>query len=218
MTFADHALEPPSATGVYQRSWPTLRKYFVELLVITVLWGILSLPSGFSDGWFAQFVVTAYQVLVLGPLSFGGLYAMLTATRDRRPEVGLLFVAFQRCYWPSVLANFLLSVALMVGFAMLILPGIFLAVRLAFVPYLVVDEDLDPVAAFRESWRRTAPVGWTLFGAMLLAIPIALGGLLLLVVGVVPALVWTSLAFARLFVEATELDRRRPVIELGRQP
>jgi hypothetical protein len=218
MTTAAHALEPPSTIGVYQRSWSALKKYFVELLVITILWGVLSLPTGFSDGSFAQFVVTAYQVLVLGPLSFGGLYAMLTAARDRRPEVGLLFVAFQRCYWPSVLANFLLSVALMVGFALLILPGIFLAVRLAFVPYLVVDEDLDPVAAFRESWRRTAPVGWTLLGAMLLAVPIVMAGLLLLVVGVIPALVWTSLAFARLFLEATELDRRSPVIELGAQP
>lgn len=215
MTFSAHALEPPSVLGVYQRSWTSLKQYFLELLAITVLWGILSLPSGFSDGWFAQFVVTAYQVLVLGPLSFGGLYAMLTATRGRQPEVGLLFVAFQRCYWPSVLANFLLSVALMVGFALLIVPGIFLAVRLGFVPYLVVDEDLDPVAAFRESWRRTAPVGWTLLGAMLLAIPITIGGLMLLVVGVLPALIWTSLAFARLFVEATELDRRSPVIELG---
>ena len=106
----------------------------------------------------------------------------------------------------------------MVGFALLIVPGIFLAVRLAFVPYLVVDEDLDPVAAFRESWRRTAPVGWAIFGAMLLAVPVVLGGILLLGVGVVPALIWTSLAFARLFVEATELDRRNPVIELSAGP
>lgn len=215
MTVSTQVPEPPSALGVYQRSWPTLSKHFLELLLISILWVVLSLPTTLSNGWFSQLVVGAYQILVLGPLSFGGLYAFLAATRDRRPEAGFLFVAFQRCYWPSVLANLLLSVALMVGFALLIIPGVFLAVRLAFVPYLVVDENRDPVDAMRESWRRTAPVAWTVFGAMLLAIPLGLVGLLLLIVGVVPAFIWINLALARLFVETTAADRA-PVIELER--
>lgn len=205
----------PPVTDFYRQAWPTLWKHFGELLVLSILWWLLGLPAGLSEGGFARAVSLAYQVLVLGPLSFGGMYAFLETTRGRRPEVGLLFTAFQRCYWPSVLANFLLFVAIMVGFALLFVPGVFLAVRLAFVPFLVVDEGRDPADAFRESWRRTAPIAWTVFGVMLLAVPIALAGLLLLVVGVIPAFMWINLALARLFDEAKELDRRRPTIELG---
>jgi hypothetical protein len=207
--------EVPSVIDFYRLSWPILWQRFAELLVLSILWWLLGLPAGLSDGSFSRAVSLSYQVLVLGPLSFGGIYAYLETVRGRRPEIGLLFTAFQRCYWPSVLANFLLFVTIMVGFALLLVPGVFLAVRLAFVPFLVVDERRDPADAFRESWRRTAPIAWTVFGVMLLAVPIALAGVLLLVVGVIPAFMWINLALARLYAEATQLDRRHPTIELG---
>jgi hypothetical protein len=204
---------PPSVTDVYRWTWPILWKHFGELLVLSVLWWLLSMPAGLSDGGLSRALALVYQVLVVGPLSFGGLYAYLETVRGRRPEVGLLFTAFQRCYWPSVLAHFLLLVAITVGIALLIVPGVFLAVRLSFVPFLVVDENRDPVDAFRESWRRTAPVALTIFGVMVAAILIALVGFLLLVVGLIPAFMWINLALARLFAEATDRDRR--TIDLG---
>jgi hypothetical protein len=203
----------PSAIDFYRLTWPTLRQRFGDLLMLSIVWWVLSVPIGLSNSGFPRALSLSYQVLVLGPITFGGLYAYLEATRGRRPEVGHLFTAFQRCYWPSVLANLLLFVAFSVGFALLVVPGVFLAVRLAFVPFLVVDEGRDPVDAFRESWRRTAPVAWTVFGAMLVAVPIAIAGLLLLVVGFLPAFIWINLALTRVYVEATALDRR--TIELG---
>ena len=217
MTFENRAQGgPPTVSDVYRLTWPTLWKYFGELLVLSILWWLLSLPAGYSSGGgLSRVLALSYQILVLGPLSFGGLYAYLETVRGRAPEVGLLFTAFQRCYWPSVVANFLLLAAIMLGVAMLIVPGIFLAVRLAFVPFLVVDELREPIQAFQESWRRTAPIGWTIFGVMVVALLIAAGGLLLLVVGIIPALMWINLAVARLFADATEHDRRRPTIDLG---
>src|SRR5215470_14572204 len=41
------------------------------------------------------------------------------------------------------------------GFVLLVVPGIWIATRLAFVGFLVVDEGLDAPDAVRESWRRT---------------------------------------------------------------
>ena len=217
MTFEHRAQSgPPTVGDVYRLTWPTLWKYFGELLVLSILWWLMSLPAGYSGGTgLSRALALAYQILVLGPLSFGGLYAYLETVRGRAPEVGLLFTAFQRSYWPSVVANFLLLAAILVGVALLIVPGIFLAVRLAFVPFLVVDELREPIDAFHESWRRTAPVAWTIFGVMLLAIVIAIGGLLLLVVGIIPAVMWINLAVARLFADVTEHDRRSPTIDLG---
>ncbi len=94
----------------------------------------------------------------------------------------------------------LLVLALMLGaFAALA----FLAVRFAFIPYLVIDEGLGTVAAFQESWRRTGRHFWTLLGAGLLAIPIVLGGLMFFLVGVIPALMWLGLAHATIFASIT---------------
>jgi uncharacterized membrane protein len=84
--------------------------------------------------------------------------------------------------------------------------GDYFACRLAFVPYLVMDKKLDPIKAVEESWRLTRGYGWRIFGMALLAIPIAILGLVMLVVGIIPAIIWITAAFAGMY-HAVMLER-----------
>jgi uncharacterized membrane protein len=90
-----------------------------------------------------------------------------------------------------------------IGFIMLIIPGIVFAIRLSLVPYLVMDKNLDAIAAVKESWRLTQGHGWTIFGMALLAVPIFFGGLLLFIVGAIVAVIWVQCAFASLYFALT---------------
>lgn len=190
----------PSASEAYAQAWDVLKRCFLELLLLAVVWALLSAPSG----WFRESLVgTAYHVLVLGPVGFGGMYAFLRAVRGGTPEIGDLFVAFRGDYVQVVLASLLMGVLISIGFVLLVIPGFIATVRLSWVPYLVTDEHLDAVGAVRESWERTRGHGWTIFGIFLLAIPIVLIGLVLLVVGVIPALMWVQLASAVLYADVT---------------
>ena len=190
----------PSASEAYAQAWDVLKRCFLELLLLAVVWALLSAPSG----WFRESLVgTAYHVLVLGPVGFGGMYAFLRAVRGGTPEIGDLFVAFRGDYVQAVLASLLMGILISIGFVLLVIPGFIAIVRLAWVPYLVTDEHLDAVGAVRESWERTRGHGWTIFGIFLLAIPIVLVGLVLLVVGVIPALMLAQLASAALYADVT---------------
>ena len=190
----------PSASEAYAQAWDVLKRCFLELLLLAIVWALLSAPSG----WFRESLVgTAYHVLVLGPVGFGGMYAFLRAVRGGTPEIGDLFVAFRGDYVQAVLASLLMGVLISIGFVLLVIPGFIAIVRLAWVPYLVTDEHLDAVGAVRESWERTRGHGWTIFGIFLLAIPIVLVGLVLLVVGVIPALMLAQLASAALYADVT---------------
>ncbi|HEY8514763.1 MAG TPA: hypothetical protein VIS07_04515 [Candidatus Binatia bacterium] len=183
----------PSATEAYGIAWRELQRRFLELLLVAVVWVLASAPSA----WLQDNILgVAYHVLVLGPVGFGGMYAFLRAVRGESPEVGDLLVPFQRCYVQAVLASLLVSVLVGIGTVLLIVPGVIAAVRLAWVPYLVVDEGYDAVGAIRESWERTRGHGWTIFGIFLIAIPLVLIGLLLLVVGIIPAMMLVQLAWA----------------------
>jgi hypothetical protein len=86
---------------------------------------------------------------------------------------------------------------------LLLVPAVGIAVRLAFVPFLVTDERLGALAAARESWRRSAGHTAAIVGVGLIAGPLLLLGLSLFVVGVVPATLWTTLAFASLYAAVT---------------
>lgn len=198
------SLSGPSATEAYGFAWAEMKRCFLELLLVGVVWMLLSVPSG----WFGDDLLgIAYHVLVLGPVGFGGMCAFLRAARGGTPDVGDLFAAFRGDYWQAVLAGLLMSVLVAIGTVLLIVPGIIAAVRLAWVPYLVVDERLAAVEAIKASWERTRGYGLTIFVLWLIAIPIVLVGLLALGVGVIVSLMWIQTAAAVLYAAVTTRDR-----------
>jgi len=85
------------------------------------------------------------------------------------------------------------------GIIMLLIPGIIIGCRLAFVTYLVMDKKLDPIAAIEESWRLTKGYGWTIFFMGFVSFFIIIFGLIMLIVGIFPAIMWVSSSFAVLY-------------------
>jgi len=87
---------------------------------------------------------------------------------------------------------------------MLLVPGIIFACKLAFVPYLVTDRRMEATEAIRESWRMTTGHATTIFLMGLLAAPVFIAGLILLVVGALPAIIWIELSFASIYASVAE--------------
>jgi uncharacterized membrane protein len=109
-----------------------------------------------------------------------------------------MFAGF-RNYWNAVLASLLVGAIIFIGFILLIIPGIIFACKLAFTPYLVVERNMDVIEAIKASWNMTRGHAWKVFFIGLLAIPIAIVGLCLLLIGIIPAIMWITLAFASLY-------------------
>jgi uncharacterized membrane protein len=102
-------------------------------------------------------------------------------------------------FWRYLGAYVLTVLAIALGFLALIVPGVILAVGLAFVPFLVIDRGLGPIEAMKESWRLTRGHKMQLFLLVLALIGITLLGLLALVVGVFVALPINMIAFAHAY-------------------
>jgi uncharacterized membrane protein len=100
----------------------------------------------------------------------------------------------------SFLATLLTIVIVLVGFILLILPGIYLATRLKFYLYFILeDENLGPMDALKKSMDATKGIFWKLFGWNLLLALINIGGLLLLGVGLLVTLPVTIIAYTHLY-------------------
>lgn len=204
--------ETVSVTDAYRHASERLRVDFVPLMLIVIALAAISVVAAAIQGVMPGIIGFSVQIFVVGPISFGASWAMLRSVRGQDPSLSDLFVPFDRCFAQSAFGYLLIVVALTAGFSLLILPGILLAVRLAFVPFLVVDEDMDAISAFRESWRRTGAYPWQIFWAMALAIPIIALGLLALFVGVFPAGTLAHLAIATLFLDVTRQVGRKPAL------
>ena len=119
-----------------------------------------------------------------------------------------MFDGFRHNYMNIILANLLTFAIIGIGIVFLIIPGIIIACRLAFVPYLVMDKNLDPVAAVEKSWEMTLGHGWKIFGIALMAIPVFIAGILCLIVGAIFAIIWIKAAFAAIY-HAVDLEDQK---------
>jgi uncharacterized membrane protein len=197
----------PTYSGAFSHGWQTMKKYFIELLLVIFVFILLSIPLGivnslidpYTEG-FAFFTLfnVAYGIIVMGPVSYGVKWIFLKAVRNEPFKTYDMFMAFQNI-WNVVLANILVSIIVGIGIVLLIIPGIIFACRLAFVPYLVMDQKMEAIDAIKKSWELTRGYSWTIFGMGVMSFFIALAGVICLVVGIFPAIIWIYSAFAALY-------------------
>jgi hypothetical protein len=69
----------------------------------------------------------------------------------------------------------IMGIAIIVGLFLLVLPGVYLWVRLYLGPPAVIVDDCGPVEALGESWSRTAGNTVTVFGVALAVVVLGLG-------------------------------------------
>jgi len=197
----------PSYSGAFSHGWQTMKKYFIELLLVIFVLILLSLPMGLVNSFvdsdtigFSFFTLfnIAYGIIVLGPISYGVNWLFLKAVRNEPFKTHDVFMAFQNI-WNVVIANVLVSIIIGIGFALLIVPGIIFACRLAFVSFLVMDQKMEAMEAVKKSWEMTKGYSWTIFGMAIMSFFIVIAGLICLGVGIFPAIIWIESAFAALY-------------------
>lgn len=81
---------------------------------------------------------------------------------------------------------------------LLVVPGIIFACKLAFVPYFIVDQKMEADQAVKTSWKMTSGYSWKVFLIGLVAVPLAIAGLICFGVGIIFAIMWISLTLASL--------------------
>jgi uncharacterized membrane protein len=129
----------------------------------------------------------------------GAKMMFVQAARQITPEFDMLINGFRKNYLNIVLANLLVTALVGIGIVCLIIPGILIACRLAFTPYLVMDRDLDPIKAAEESWRLTRGHGWTIFLMGLIGFFIYIAGFICFFIGVLVSDMWIKSSYATLY-------------------
>lgn len=204
----------PTAGSAYSFGWHRMKKFFLDLFLITIIVFVVWMPLGMIQsldgqhtpgGVLLRMFSLAYLLLLFAPIDYGSAFVFLKAVRNEKFEVKDMFLSFEN-YLNVVLANLLVWAIIGIGIFLLVIPGIIFACRLAFVKYLVMERKMDPVEAVKQSWRMTTGHAWNIFLIGLLAIPIVIAGLICFGVGVIPAVMWIRSAFASMYFAASKLE------------
>jgi hypothetical protein len=227
----------PTFGDSFGTGWNVMFDNFLRLFLLVLIMSIITAPfkffhfninmsdlhwmhpwhwgRAFDFGTFgifaAMFGVFAmlYAFLVAPVFEFGANLMFVQSVRKIKPEFETLIQGFTQNYLSIILANLLVFALVVLGFFALIIPGIIIACRLCFVPYIVMDKKVDPIEAVEYSWKLTRGHGWTIFFMGFISIFIIIFGLILLIIGIFPAIIWVWSSFASLY-QSILLEKEKP--------
>lgn len=102
-------------------------------------------------------------LLLYGPLVFGYIIFMQCLIDTKRTDYNLLFVGFNR-FVELMIAGALFSLAVSIGVALLIVPGIILQLGFGMTFFIMAeDKNITGIDALQQSWTMMRGHKWELF-------------------------------------------------------
>lgn len=180
---SDIALRPRSATELVDAAFQLYRRdpmpFITGMAIIYVPWMVLVAATGvFSIATSGD--PTSFSTAPIMLIGFGGIFIYLLASSimtlltddayfGRPVNLGEALRKTVPRLWSVFVAGFLTSILFMIGFIVLIVPGIYLFGRLFAAKQAVLLEDRGGVAAIDRSWKLAKGSVLHVLGAMLLA-------------------------------------------------
>lgn len=189
----------------FRFAWETFKKrpgFFVGATVfVSVISGIIHRVFPFPS--------STTPSSVLGLVLVAAIIGLLLQAFVKMGSINLLFKAHEDpasahlsdLWYPAwntllyyVGASILSGVIIVIGFILLIIPGIYFSLRFMFVPYFVIDKKLTPLDALKESSRITLGHKGELLLLVLALIGINIVGAILLFIGLLVSIPVSMLA------------------------
>ena len=144
-----------------------------------------------------RYIGLASSVLIAGPLEFGMSFICLRAVRSGQVRFEHLIAVLNR-YWQVVIATAILWMIIPGALSLLLIPGIYVFCVTRFVPFLLLEDELDGASAIIESYRLSRGHELQLFGICAVGVASTMLGAIS-ILGLIPALVWWNLSLASLY-------------------
>jgi uncharacterized membrane protein len=186
-----------TAGSAYGFGWDQMKKFFLDLFLITVILGVVYIPLAMINS--------------LDGRGTGSAFVFLKAVRGDKFEVKDIFSPFENIerYLNVILAEILKSAIIVIGLFFLFVPGIIFACKLVFVKYLILDRNMGAVEAVKESWNMTKGYAVDIFLIGLIAVPLAIAGLICFLVGIIPVIMWVRCAFATMYYAVSKVAEEK---------
>jgi uncharacterized membrane protein len=197
---AKKSLKEEKISSLYKEGLDITRKNFWRLLGVLLIATIIGMIFDGKERIFLEIIALIGTIFIANPLGMNTDWIALKAVRKKKYEVKEIFSVFSRKnYMEIVLGGLISGIFVVLGLLFLIIPGVIIAIRLTFVPYLLFDKNMKAMEAIKKSWELTKGYSWKIFGMVLLAILLVLIGIILLVLPVFFAIVWIMTTFAVLY-------------------
>ena len=185
--------------------WETTTNNLVFFLGLIALYAVFSFSIGYMGDLFEEAGILLGSVtifiiaIVVGTiLEMGILLITLELYDQKRPHYKDILIPKNHLL-SYLIAKIVYGLIIIVGFILLIVPGIIWALKYTFVRYFIVDKGLSIKEAFSESSKITSGSKWNLFLLSILLVLINILGALAFGVGLLLSIPITIMAYAYVY-------------------
>ncbi|MDR0750630.1 MAG: glycerophosphoryl diester phosphodiesterase membrane domain-containing protein [Tannerellaceae bacterium] len=174
---------------VLRTSWAALKSQiwilaglFIGYTILSLVINLLFIPAAMTSVAL-NIIVNLIFVVISLIFSLGYLKNLFQTLDGEEPQ----FSAYgqqARKIGTYFVANLLYAILVVIGTFLLIIPGVYIALRLQFYGPLIVEEDAGIIDSLRKSWDMTKDQVWPLFLLALVILGICIVGFILLGVGI----------------------------------
>lgn len=199
---------------VLKTSWQALKSQiwilvglFIGYYILVLIFSFLLVPAMTSiTGMIVGYIIIGVfgYIFMLGYTknmfqAYDGEEPQFSAYGQQAPKILTFFVA-----------ALLMGIAVSIGSIFLVIPGIYLSLRLQFFAAFIIEEDAGIIESLKKSWELTKGQVLQLFLVLLLMMGISIVGILLFVVGVFVAAPLNFMIYCAVF---RQLNTPMQVIE-----
>ncbi|MBN2094184.1 MAG: hypothetical protein JW740_02335 [Candidatus Zambryskibacteria bacterium] len=172
----------------FKYAWGKFKENLKTSVLATLFIVVLSLVNWKEDHFsFLLFLAVLILIIISIIVKMGYSKLFLRMYDGEKPEFFDIFREY-RIFWRYLGVSIFLTLTVASGLLLLIIPGIFWAVRFSFAPLIVIDTKIEPIRAMRESWTITKGSFWKLLGFYVLIALINLVGVMFFLVGLLVSL------------------------------
>lgn len=201
--------------------WRTFKAHPWVFVKVAIAYVVIQLLLGFVQAVLPEFVSPLVGIVVGTFLGIGVISFYLKA-HDAPQSASVRDLWRPEPFWRYLVTSVVAGVIIMIGFFLLVVPGIILALAWSFALYLVIERKMWTLEALKESARitRGSRVKLFLLGLVIAAANVV--GALLLLIGLivtVPVTVLASVhAYRTLAAKPAEAAEAAPAIEAPEAP
>ncbi|HWO07470.1 MAG TPA: DUF975 family protein [Candidatus Paceibacterota bacterium] len=164
-----------------KRPWILIGGFVLAMAISGVASAVLA-PAEDAPMGFVPFLMMLASA-VIGLFVEIGLVTFALRAHDRVEAVSINDLWNPAPFWRYLGGQILVGIIVIIGFILLIVPGIIAALGLVFTSYLIIDKGRGPIEAMKESWRITKGHRWQLLLLVLAVAGLNVIGFFLLLVG-----------------------------------
>jgi uncharacterized membrane protein len=193
-----------SIKELLRESWGKFKANIEVSILATLLVVILGSIGGkddkFHSGIFLLGLVFAVASIIV---RIGYTKIFLRINDGENPKFVDIFKEY-KTFWRYIGTIILNCLAVFGGFILLIIPGVFWAIRFAFSPFIVVDTKLGPIASMKESYAITKGHFWKLLGFWVVMGLLNIAGLIVFGIGLLITIPLSTLAAISVYRKLTQ--------------